>query len=475
MRAVAAAAPAYLPAAAPPRPRPSLTILAIATFFVLLSLWLFAAPLAETGAPTLAFVVVGMIVVLLTLLEPEFGVFILVFGTLLSPEIKVPWIELTSRDVVVRIDDMMILLIGFAWFARSAVGGGRIPLVRTPLNRPILLFSFLCALSTTRGTITGAVVPLTGFFYVLKFLEFFLLFFLVVNTIEDPVQIRRVMQAFFLTVVAVSLYAIWDTLIMHRSGRATTPFETEEEPATLGGYLLFAFALAFSLFLHSRSFLGRLAYVGIILLTIPPFLYSLSRGSYLAFPFMFLAVILMSRKKGLPILLLALALLIGPYVIPQAAVERVEYTFEQRIEEYVTPWGQVLKLDPSSLGRLERWQGVIWQWMHRPLIGQGITGVGFVDSQVVRVLGELGIAGLILLGAIFTAIFRESARLYRLLDDEYLKGLALGLLCGTVGLIFHGLTANTFVVVRIAGPFWLVTGLVMALERHVPKGEPAAA
>jgi hypothetical protein len=447
----------------------------MATFFVLLSLWLVADPIARGGAPALAFLLVGTIVVLLTLLEPEFGVFILAFGMLLSPEIKVPWIQLPARDVVIRIDDAMILLIGFAWFARSAVAARGLPFLKTPLNRPILLFAFLCCLSTARGALTGAVVPVTGFFYVLKFIEFFLLYFLVVNTVREPAQVRRVMQAFFFTVIAVCLYAIYDTLVTGRAGRATTPFETEEEPATLGGYLLFAFALAFCLALYTRSFIARVGYVGIILLAIPPFLYSLSRGSYFAFPFMFLAVLWMSRKKAVPVLLLVAAVIFGPHVMPEAAIERVEYTFEERIERYISPWGHALALDPSSIARLERWEGVVRQWMYRPLLGQGVTGVGFVDSQVVRVLGELGIAGLFLLGLMFKTHMHETARLYRAFDDPYIKGLCLGLFCGTIGLLFHAVTANTFVVVRIAGPFWLVTGLVMSLRRHMPEAPAAVA
>lgn len=459
----------------PPRPRPSLTVVAVATFFVLLSLWVFAPPLAASGAPILAFLVVGTIVVILTLFEPEFGVFILVFGMLLSPEIKVPGIAIPSRDVVVRIDDVMIILIGFAWFARTAAVGRGVPFVKTPLNRPILLFSLLCCISTARGSITGAVIsPMTGFFYVLKFLEFFLLYFLIVNTIENETQVRRVMQAFFVTVVAVSLWAVYTTIIVPIAGRATTPFEESEEPATLGGYLLFSFALAFCLSLHTKSLLARCGYWVIIGISVPPFLLSLSRGSYFAFPFMFLSIILMSKKKAFPLLTLFVILLAGPYALPDAATQRVEYTFEERIESYTTPWGHIIKLDPSSLARLERWEGVINQWMYRPLIGQGFTGVGFVDSMAIRVLGELGIAGVFILGLSFKVLMQETAYLYRHVEDEFHKGLCLGLFCGTIGLLFHCLTANTFLVVRIAGPFWLVTGLVMSLRRHLPETQEAS-
>ena len=50
------------------------------------------------------------------------------------------------------------------------------------------------------------------------------------------------------------------------------------------------------------------------------------------------------------------------------------------------------------------------------------------------------------------------------MDDGLYKGLALGYIAGYVGLLFHALTANTFIILRIMEPFWFVTGLIVSLE-----------
>ena len=94
-----------------------------------------------------------------------------------------------------------------------------------------------------------------------------------------------------------------------------------------------------------------------------------------------------------------------------------------------------------------------------------MTGVGFVDSQIVRVLGELGILGLLTLSWIFKNLFQSALTLYRFLPNGYMKGLVLGMIAGTIGLIFHGATANTFTVVRIAGPFWVMAGITFVIYR----------
>ncbi len=438
---------------------------AMGLVFISLGFVMFLATQADTaGSGLLAIGIVAMIVVLFTLIDVEFGLYCLVAGMLLSPEIPVPFIQLPSRAVTIRIDDVMIIMVGVAWFAQTAVRGKLDLLVSTPLNRPILLFIFLTVLSTARGSFTGSVGhSLTAFFYVLKFIEFFLLYFLVVNTVSNEAQIRRIMVSYFLTLMAVVAYSTWMTVITQQIGRATTPFESAEEPGTLGGYLLFSFALAFGLLNYVSDIMKKAVYLGIMAAIIPPFLYTLSRGSYMAFLPMFLTVLLISRKKMISIILLVASLMAAPYM-PNVAIERVEYTFQNRLENVMKEEEEV-RLDPSSAARLERYNGVILQWQHRPLLGQGMTGVGFVDSQIVRVLGELGILGLLNLFWIFKTLFQVAFRLYRALPDGYLKGITLGMIAGTVGLIFHGATANTFTVVRIAGPFWVMAGLTLVIYR----------
>lgn len=452
-----------------PEERPM--IMAMVIVFISFVFILFMASEASlAGSESMAIVIVAAIIVLFTFIDPEFGIYCLVAGMLLSPEIKL--FSLPSRDVIVRIDDMMIVLVGFTWFSRVAVKGKGNVFGSTPLNRPIFWLCFLSVISTTQGILLGSVGhPLTAFFFILKFFEFFLLYLLVANSISREAQVRRIMIIYFITVLSVAFWATWTTIVTRQYGRATTPFETAEEPGTLGGYLLFSFALAVGLLNYATGIIRRLIYFGVLVAILPPFLYTLSRGSYMAFFPMFLSVLLLSKKKTVPIILLIVLAIASPW-LPGVTIERVEYTFQNRIENLWSPDPNAqVELDPSSAARLERYEGVINQWMYHPLIGQGWTGVGFVDSQIVRTLGEMGLLGIFALLWLFRNIFQASLQLYRKLPDGFAKGLTLGLLAGTVGLLFHGTTANTFTVVRIAGPFWVVVGMVMSLYQQQRKRE----
>jgi hypothetical protein len=59
------------------------------------------------------------------------------------------------------------------------------------------------------------------------------------------------------------------------------------------------------------------------------------------------------------------------------------------------------------------------------------------------------------------AIYRTGMTSHAHFEDPYLRGLALGFLMGFIGLLTHALGSNTFIIVRIMEPFWLVAGLLV--------------
>ena len=75
-------------------------------------------------------------------------------------------------------------------------------------------------------------------------------------------------------------------------------------------------------------------------------------------------------------------------------------------------------------------------------------------------------------------------RIYRVGMGNYRRGsgsleaaLGLGLIAGLAGLAVHGVGANTFIIVRIMEPFWLLVGLavVLAMLPEEESTEPVSA
>lgn len=99
----------------------------------------------------------------------------------------------------------------------------------------------------------------------------------------------------------------------------------------------------------------------------------------------------------------------------------------------------------------------------KPILGFGVTGVGFLDGQYVLVLLETGIVGLVAFVWLLLKIFITALRTYHTVEKPLNKGIALGFLVGMVGLLVQAIGTNTFVIIRIAEPFWFFTAIVVKL------------
>jgi len=126
----------------------------------------------------------------------------------------------------------------------------------------------------------GRVGAASGFFYVLKYVEYFVVYFMLLNHLRTKQQAIKFIKAALFVGFIISLYAIYQ---IPAGGRVTAPFEGQQgEPNTLGGYLILILSIATGILLKTnirreKVMLSLLIFFGII-----PFLYTLSRGSWLA-------------------------------------------------------------------------------------------------------------------------------------------------------------------------------------------------
>jgi hypothetical protein len=403
--------------------------------------------------------VFGAIVFILTLVNTEAGLAILIFSMLLSPEIIVG--EVPGRDVVIRIDDLLLIIITFAWMAKTAINKGVALFIKTPLNKAIGVYVLVCVIATLRGIALGYVVPEKGLLYTLRYIEYFLLYILVVNHIHNRKQVKFFLSAFFITCAIVAVYGI---IQIPQGIRVSAPFEGRTgEPNTFGGYLLFIFCLAMGLLLKKMPRNIQYALAGLIILISFPFLYTLSRASYIAIIFSFLTFILFSKRKIVLITVMVTIALSVVLIRPEAVFFRVQYTFLFE-DESLAKIGNVY-LDYSSSARIFSWLDSFKTWQKHPILGRGITGIGFIDGQYIRTLPELGIIGLLSFLWLLWIIYKNSLGIYRQMDDNLYKGLTLGFIAGFVGLAIHALTANTFILIRVMEPFWFITGIIMMLPK----------
>ena len=404
----------------------------------------------------------ALAIFIISFVNIEVGLYILIFSMLLSPEINIG--ETTGptvgRGVTLRFEDFLLIIIGFSWFAKNAADKELGLFVKTPLNKPIFLYILACSVSTGFGIISGDVEIKSGFFFVLKYVEYFIVFFMIANQLKDIDQVKRFIFCILVTCFIVSIIGL---LQIPGGERVSAPFEGETgEPNTLGGYLLFVGAVAAGILIKTENYRAKYLLALLIIVMIPPFLFTQSRSSYLGLIPACFILGLLTQRRPIIIGLLLIGLLTSPFFLPAQIKDRILFTFKQEESAHQVEIGDV-RLDTSTSARILRLKEVLRDWPEHPIIGYGVTGYNFVDAQYPRVLIETGILGLIAFIYLLYSVLRLTINNMKAVKTSYAKGLAIGFMAGYVGLLFHALGANTFIIVRIMEPFWFFAGIIAVL------------
>ena len=405
---------------------------------------------------------------ILSFVNIEWGLYILIFSMLLSPEFKIGDTggASLSRGVSLRFEDFLLVMIGFSWFAKNAVNKELGLFLKTPLNKAIFFYTIACLVSTGFGVIDGRVDVKTGSLFVLKYIEYFIVFFMVVNHVKGTDQIKRFVFFLLLTCFITSIIGI---LQIPGGERVSAPFEGEGgEPNTFGGYLLFLGAVTAGLLIKAEDSRSKQLFIFLILAIIPSFLYTQSRASYLGLVVTCFVIGMSTQRRVIITGFLTITLLLSPLFLPQEVKDRILFTFTQSEEAGQINIGKI-HLDTSTSARITGLKQIMKDWPKKPIIGYGVTGYEFLDSQYPRVLIETGIMGLIAFLYLLYSILKLTIKNMKEVKTPYFMGLTIGFFAGFIGLLFHAFGANTFIIVRIMEPFWFFAGIIAvlpALERQ---------
>lgn len=405
------------------------------------------------------YLVIGAFLFLaISFLNIGIGLILMTFAMLFSPEFTVG--SLGFREVSIRAEDVLIPLLLMAWLARLALRRERSLLVASPLNFPIALLLILSVFSTVRGIGLGWVPsPLTALFYIFKTLEFFTIFFLVVNYVRTEQTVRRFLRYLILVVALIGIYTLFQvpSVEIFSSRRITAPFEGSPEPATIGGYMAFLLLIILSIFLYETNTARKFLYLLLGVVVFVPFLYTLNRTSYVALLGGLFFIAFVERRKRFTFFIVSF-LLLSPLLLPAAVKDRIAWTWTDAKNP-----GREIGVDASLQQRVYAFRKLWGLWKDSPLIGSGVCSWELPDSQYARTLQEIGLLGFALWVWIFRRLFRMSRWLFEFLEGGILKGFLLGFRAGLLGIAIHGLGAITLYIVRIMEPFWFVSGLVVSL------------
>jgi O-antigen ligase len=401
-------------------------------FFVFVPVALLAGFLIpQYPASILLWGLLALAIFILSFINIEWGLYILIFSMLLSPEITIGHTSKASLDrgVTLRFEDFLLIVISLSWFAKNVIYKELGLFRKTPLNKAILFYVLACIIATCLGIIEGRAEVKTGSLFVL----------------------------------------IIDILQIPGGDRVSAPFEGEtREPNTFGGYLLFIGCIAAGILSKTQNHKIKKLLIFFIIVMILPFLFTQSRSSYLALIPACMTIGFMVKRRIIILGLIIISISLSPLFLPAPVKNRILYTFTQPEGSGQVTIGDI-RLDTSTSARLVSWREALKDWFKQPILGYGVTGYTFVDAQYPRVLTETGILGFIAFMYLLFSIFKLAVNTLRNVTTPHFKGLCIGFMAGYIGLLVHALAANTFIIVRIMEPFWFFVGIVAvlpALERQ---------
>ncbi|MBT3603288.1 MAG: O-antigen ligase family protein [Candidatus Latescibacteria bacterium] len=409
----------------------------------------------------------GIFVFILSFVNVQFAVYILIFATLLSPEFGSR--STSGSGVTVRVDDFILILICFAQLTKSALYE-RVGLFSwTPLNRYINAYILICLVSTITGALFGRGSPISGFFFTAKYYQYFVIYFMVINNLDSKKQARGYLVAILITATIVSFVAMSQ---IPGGGRVSAPFEGESgEPNTLGGYLVLMTSLVGGLLLTPKAVekytLQMMLYglMGIMFIII---LFTLSRATWLSAVPVAIMFWIFSRQKIMFTAVAVGGMALAPLLMPDTVVERLLYTTEKQQNKWALAQQEQIggmTFDTSSSARIKSWKNAVEAIPAHPIIGWGVNGWRFIDAQYFKVIVETGILGFTAFILLLYNILKQSWRMYRTGKDPLFKGVALGMFIGTIAMICHATVTNTFIIVRIMEPFCLILAIVIGIPQ----------
>lgn len=402
----------------------------------------------------------GFLVFVLALVNTDLALIVLIFAMLLSPEFVTG--ETGARAVKIRVDDIFIIIIFFGWLAKMAINKELGLLRTTRLNAPIMIYTVICLFATFLGVVANRTNPKSALFYVIKYIEYFMLFFMVSNNLKTVRQAKKFIFFLFLTCFITCIYA---GAQISAGERVSAPFEMTPggEPNTFAGYLILMMSLAAAFIIYPGSAKQRFLLIGLMCFAGVAFLMTLSRSGWISFFPAILTFVVLSKEARAPLIVLVL---LAAFILPVVAPEKVQ----QRVAETFTPFrefnlmGRRLGLDESTTARIDSWGIGFRRWMQKPVFGYGIPAGAVIDNQYTRVLNETGAIGfavfLWLLLTVLSVTWKTFVTMY---DDRFARAVSLGLLAGYVGILLLSSSAAAFIIIRIMEPFWFLVAIVTTL------------
>jgi O-antigen ligase len=394
----------------------------------------------------------------------------LVIAIAFSPSFSAGVIE-GGRIIEIRVEDILLVILGLIWIANFLISK-RDKIKKPPLLLPILAWLGIGFFSVLINWIFMNIGISRGFFYFLKEVEFFFLYFYVFYHIKNLNSAECIINLWIIVGVVNICLIIFQFITDIGYGSYGPSMFMERGPLPSGGSFLILFTNLFNIFLYyySRLKLSKIKKIILLLSILSLPIGIISSGSRTSILGLILVVVLSlffyQIKYGVVksvFILLGLLIIIG--IIFFFVSGKVPY---------------ILGLQPEkALGSINIRSG-IWKAQIETMpenlfyyfFGMGKSVRLYTEeshSQYVRNFIETGIIGTIVFFILIFAILRRAFHGFLSGKGPFLIGLSSGLFISTCAMLFMSIAGEAFLVVKINEIYWFFAAITMAALSHKIK------
>jgi len=404
-------------------------------------------------------------------LRNNFPLLLLVAAIGLSPRFLVG--RITGRSIEIRVEDLVLVVLCIAWVV-SMIQERKTRVAKPPLALAIIAWMSIVVITTLVNVALANVIPARAFFYTIKEVEFFVLYFYLFYHMKTR-EGAKMMIALLVALGAINAGWVMYQLAMGISvGGSTvygpTAIVEPTGPLPSGGFFLLLFTNLFNIFLfyYLTLRISPLKKIILGLLCVAPMIGVISSGSRTSLLSLALVIFLtllfyQIKRGGLKTAVASVALLIvlGGTFLYLANPKRAVRTYP------LSPSAILLGLEG---GREFVWEGQINEFVkHSPwyaFLGLGRSVSLYAEeshSEYVRNFVETGIIGSVAFLILLIAILKRTFHALAKAKDPLVVGLASGLFVSTIAMIVAGIAVEIFFSVKIDEVYWSFAALTMAI------------
>jgi len=369
-----------------------------------------------------------------------------------------------NRLIDIRAEDILLLILGLSWLINFLVHG-QTQIKKPPLWTPIIAWLGIGFFSVLLNLTLNNITLSRGFFYFLKEIEFFFIYFYLFYHLKRLSSVKLAIKIWFVVGLMNILLIFYQFARGFRYGEYGPGLYKEIGPFPSGGFFLILFANLFNIFLYYHRQLKISRFKKIVLLIL---IFSLtigivasgSRAAVMGFVLVIISSFFLYqiKTKNIKALLASLFILCSFGATTYLISFRVHY---------------LQNLQPHRLLRSFNSRDVIWQAQLQKipdnpiyyLFGLGKSAYLYTEeshNQYLRNFIETGIIGSLIFLILIWAILKTSWRNFFKQTDKLLIGLSAGLLTSTLAMLLAAIPNDAFIVVKVNEVYWFFAGLTFS-------------